>query len=217
VEVRRAGERFVTRSPGVETRHCFSFGPHYDPAHVAHGPLLVHDEHLLAPDGGFPPHPHRDLEIVSWVLDGALVHEQDGVRVVVPAGGLQRTTAGSGVVHAERAGGVPTRFVQLWLAPAAPDLPPSYEQVAAPAGAGLVQVLPPVGSRAAVHVGALQAQQEVALPGTAHAHLYVARGRVDVEGIDLQEGDSLRLTAAADLRLLATAASAVLLVTVDQG
>jgi redox-sensitive bicupin YhaK (pirin superfamily) len=215
VEVRRASERFVTRSPGVETRHCFSFGRHYDPANVGHGPLLVHDEHLLGADGGFPSHPHRDLEVVSWVLEGALAHEQDGARVVVPAGGMQRTTAGTGVVHAETAAGVPTRFVQLWLTPSAPGLPPSYEQVAAPTGGGLVQVLPPVGSGASVHVGQLAAGELALLPGAAVAHLFVADGALRLGGVLLAAGDAVRLTAAGDLRAEALEPARVLLVTAD--
>jgi len=182
--VRGATDRFVTRAPGVETRHCFSFGRHYDPAHVAHGRLVLHDEHLLAPGAGFDPHPHRDVEVVSWVLEGALLHEHDGQQATVPAGSLQRMTAGTGVVHAERAGDRPTRFVQLWLA-AAPGASPSYEQVVA---GDLGEVLP------GVHAGRLDGSWT--LPDVPRAHLFVAAGDCRVDGVRLAQGDSARLTGA---------------------
>lgn len=180
--VRPGGDRFVSRSPGVTTHHCFSFGPHYDPAHVGHGRLVLHDEHLLAPGAGFAPHPHRDVEVVSWVLEGTLLHEHDGQRTQLPAGGLQRMAAGTGVVHAERAGPHVTRFVQLWLA-ADPGAPPAYEQVVAGA---LGQVLP------GVHAGRLTGRWT--LPEAPLAHVYVASGGAVLAGVRLQAGDSARLT-----------------------
>jgi redox-sensitive bicupin YhaK (pirin superfamily) len=87
VEVRRAADRFVTRSAGISTWHCFSFGNHYDPAHVAHGPVVAHDEHLLEPGAGFPPHPHRDLEIVSWVLEASSCTRTSTARRSCPRAG----------------------------------------------------------------------------------------------------------------------------------
>src|SRR5688500_12141960 len=125
--VHRNADRFVSRSPGVETRHSFSFGPHYDPTNTSLGPLVLHDEHRLDPGCGFGPHPHAGVEVVSWVLEGALVHEDDeGQRVELGPGGLQHLSAGGGTVHAERAGDVPTRFVQAWLLSDRPAAPPSY-------------------------------------------------------------------------------------------
>lgn len=183
--VRRAGERFVTARPGVETRHGFSFGRHYDPAHTGHGRLVVHDEHRLAAGAGFDPHPHRDVEVISWVLAGTLLHEQDGAVTAVPAGALQRMVAGAGVVHAERAADRPCRFVQLWLT-TPPAQPRSYAQVV-PA-AELAQVLP------GVHAGRLDGRWR--LPAAARAHLYVATGGCALEDRELAEGDAVRLTAA---------------------
>jgi redox-sensitive bicupin YhaK (pirin superfamily) len=183
--VRPAGDRFVTRTPGIQTRHCFSFGRHYDPEHIAHGRLVLHDEHMLAAGAGFDPHPHRGVEVVSWVLEGTLLHEHDGQTAQVPTGSLQRMSAGSGVVHAERAGAEPTRFVQLWLA-VEPDTAPAYEQVG---GAGeLAEVLP------GVHAGRLSGRWTV--PDAARAHVYVATGGCTLDGMPLAEGDSVRLTAA---------------------
>ena len=182
--VRRAVDRFVTRSPGVETRHGFSFGAHYDPDHVAHGRLVVHDEHLLAPSAGFDPHPHRGLEVVSWVLDGELVHEQDARREVVPAGHLQRMTTGDGVVHSEHAAGRPTRFLQLWLtAPAGQER--AYERVVV---GELSEVLP------GLHAGRLDGRWTV--PDLPLAHLHVAAGSCVLDSLVLGSGDAVRLTGA---------------------
>lgn len=180
--LRPAAERFVTRQPGIETRHCFSFGPHYDPAHVAHGRLVLHDEHRLEPGAGFAPHAHRDVEVVSWVLAGTLLHEHDGGTARVPAGGLQRMVAGTGVVHAERAADEPTRFVQLWLT-TPPGGAPSYEQVVA---GDLAEVLP------GIWAGRLAGRW--ALPDAPRSHVYVAGGRCTLAGPALAAGDSVRLS-----------------------
>lgn len=197
--VRRAAERFVTRTPGVETRHCFSFGRHYDPAHVGHGRLVLHDEHLLAPGAGFGPHPHRDVDVVSWVIEGTLRHEHDGRVVQLPAGGLQRMTAGTGVVHAERAGEQGARFVQLWLA-AGPGAAPAYEQAVA---GDLAEVLP------GVHAGRLSGV--ALLPEAPRAHVYVAAGGCTLAGVRLQEGDSARLTGSGAQELVGQAQLLVVL------
>lgn len=182
--VRRAADRFVTRTPGVQSWHGFSFGPHYDPEHVAHGRLVVHDEHLLEPGAGFDPHPHRHLEIVSWVLEGELVHE-DGTRTAaVPPGTVQRMRTGSGVVHAERAGAVATRFLQLWLTASAGG-GPAYEQAVA---GRLGELLP------GLHAGRLDGRWMV--PDVARAHLHVAQGTCALGELSLSAGDAVRLTAA---------------------
>ena len=101
--LRRASDRFRTSVPGVETAHVFSFGRHYDPDHVGHGPLMVLNEESLQAGRGFDDHPHADAEILTWVAEGSLVHaDSTGHRGVVVPGLAQRLSAGSGVVHAER-------------------------------------------------------------------------------------------------------------------
>lgn len=185
--VRRAADRFVSRSAGVETRHCLSFGPHYDPAHVAHGPLVACDEHRLEPGAGFAPHPHRGLEVVSWVLEGVLRHDGPGGSTQVPAGSGQWLSTGRGVTHAERAGDVPTRFVQAWLTSGAGT--PSYERLEAPDGPGLAEV----GRRpgAVLHVGRVDGP--VALPAAPYLHVLVVGGRLRLDAVELEPGDSVRL------------------------
>jgi redox-sensitive bicupin YhaK (pirin superfamily) len=222
VQVRRADERFRTATAGVETRHCFSFGRHYDPAHVAHGPLLLCDEHALQPDAGFAPHPHRGVEIVTWVLEGALEHAGPAGTARVEAGTAQRLTAGTGITHAERAAGAATRFVQAWLVPDQPGLPPSYEQVAVPPERLKGTLVPVVsglghegaaalGARAALHVGRLAPGQLLTLPAAPYVHLLVTRGEVRLAGAgSLRRGDSARLTGAGEGTLSALAPAEVL-------
>ncbi|MGF1431382.1 pirin family protein [Kitasatospora sp. LaBMicrA B282] len=130
-DLRRTAERYRSQpEPGVETRHAFSFAGHYDPKNVHFGPLLACNEETLAPGAGFEPHRHRDVEIVTWVLDGALAHRDgDGHAGVVRPGMVQHLSAGHGVSHTERnVGGAaePVRFVQMWLQPDVFGTEPSY-------------------------------------------------------------------------------------------
>lgn len=187
VDVRRSGDRFVTRTPGIQTWHSFSFGPHYDPGNISFGRLLLHDEHRLDPHAGFDPHPHRELDILTWVLDGELVHEDQGGTTTVPAGGFQRLLAGPGVVHAERAGPAGARFVQLWLAPEQRRTSWSYDHGQTAAGVQLTALSPEVG------VARVRAERPVLLPRAPLLHLFVTRGTVRIAGHDLREGDASRL------------------------
>lgn len=130
-DLRRAPERYrSTPAEGVETRHAFSFSGHYDPKNTHFGALLACNEETLAPGAGFDEHRHRDTEILTWVLEGALAHrDSDGHAGVVRPGMVQYLGAGSGVGHTERnVGGaeVPVRFVQMWLQPDVFDAPPAY-------------------------------------------------------------------------------------------
>jgi redox-sensitive bicupin YhaK (pirin superfamily) len=131
VAVHRAAERFVTRTDWLHSAHSFSFGSHFDPANTSHGLLVVHNEDIVSPGGGFDTHRHADMEIITWVLSGALAHEDStGRRGVLTPGVVQRMSAGSGVQHSERnasgdAGGEPVHFVQMWVVPDEPGVSPA--------------------------------------------------------------------------------------------
>ncbi|MCW2748221.1 MAG: hypothetical protein JWP10_1363, partial [Nocardioidaceae bacterium] len=102
-DIRRADGRYVTRVEGMETLHSFSYGDHYDPDNVGFGFLRAINEEVIAPGAGYHPHRHEDVEIVTWVLDGLLAHEDTaGQSGVVPGGVAQRLSAGTGVSHGER-------------------------------------------------------------------------------------------------------------------
>ena len=211
IEVHRAADRFVTRAEGRTTWHSFSFDRHYDPANVEMGFLVCHNDDLVQPDHGYPPHPHRDLEIVTWVLRGGLRHEDSaGHGGVVAPGVVQRLSAGSGVVHSEVAdGSEPVHFVQMWVRPDEPGLTPSYEQrdVGGDLGrGGWVTLASGIRSqtdvtavrinntRAGLHAARLGTGESLRLPEGAMLHLFVARGGVEMEHLgELDTGDAARL------------------------
>ncbi len=226
IDVRGAADRFTTTTGGVTSRHSFSFGRHYDPANVGFAVLVAHNDDRLAPGHGYDMHPHRDLEIVTWVLEGGLRHrDSHGHAGVVHPGLVQRMSAGSGVVHSERndAPGteVPTRFVQMWLRPDEPGLDPTYAQQEAGHETGLVPLVSGIPgldaavriqtSGSALHIARLAADEAVTLPDAPHLHVFVARGGVLLEGAGrLDEGDAARFTAEGGPRVRALGAAEVL-------
>lgn len=214
--VRRAAGRPHTIGEGRDTAHSLSFGSHYDPDNLSFGPLLALNTDVLAPGAGYEPHRHRDLEIVTWVLEGSLGHADDrGHRSVLDAGHVQWLGAGSGVEHAEvnAAAGV-TRFVQMWLAPDAPDLPVGYQHRAiapdelrrgwltvASGDEALSPLLAIRSARATLSATALGAGTIAApLPASDAVLFLLTRGAVTLAGTGelsppqtLQAGDELRL------------------------
>ncbi|MEV5881323.1 pirin family protein [Streptomyces sp. NPDC052020] len=195
IDVRRAEERYPggERAAGIETRHAFSFGPHYDPANVRFGALIACNEERLAPGAGFDEHPHRHTEIVTWVVEGELTHrDSTGRETAVRPGDVQRLSAAGGVRHAERNDGpAPLTFVQMWLAPRDPDGDPSYEVVRGIADATPYAV-PAAG--AVLHVRRPAAGERWAVPDGAYVYVHVVRGTVRLDGAELGAGDAARVT-----------------------
>ncbi|HZS20760.1 MAG TPA: pirin family protein [Pseudonocardiaceae bacterium] len=211
VDVRRAGDRKHTALGWLDSRHSFSFGRHFDPANTHFGLLLVNNDDIVEPGLGFETHPHRDMEIVTWVLDGSLVHEDsDGNCGVIYPGLAQRMSAGTGIRHSEkndswRLDGEPhdenVHFVQMWVPPDTRSVEPSYQQLdindqlgSVAAGSGdLVVVASGMDAHrdrraisirqqhAALYAARLQPGAGVELPAAAFVHLFVARGTVDLE------------------------------------
>jgi redox-sensitive bicupin YhaK (pirin superfamily) len=226
-DVRRNGERFATRIDWLDSKHSFSFGHHYDADNTHHGLLLVNNDDVVAPGMGFETHPHRDMEIVTWVLEGALVHQDSmGHSGIIQPGLAQRMTAGTGILHSEKndawriAGAEhtnPVHFVQMWVLPDEARIEPGYEQLDITPElerGGLV----PVASGRAEHESAIRIKQRdaalfaarlapgesVTIPAAPWVHLYVARGAVELEGAGrLDTGDAVRLTAADGQRVTA--------------
>lgn len=223
VDVRRAADRYATRLGWLDSAHSFSFGRHYDSANTAYGQLLVNNDDVVQPGGGFPTHRHRNLEIVTWVLQGALVHRDSaGHSGVIHPGLAQRMSAGAGILHSERNDaddGGPVHFVQMWVVPDEPDLPPGYEQLEVGAdlvGGGLLTVASGLARHegaaatrianrhAALHAARLQPGQAVQLPEAPYLHVFLARGEADLEGAGaLGAGDAVRLTASGGRRVTA--------------
>jgi quercetin 2,3-dioxygenase len=236
VDLRRAGERFWTRAGWLDSHHSFSFGHHYDPANTHFGLLLVSNDDVVAPGTGFETHPHRDMEIVTWVLDGQLVHQDSaGHNGVIYPGLAQRMTAGSGILHSAKndawrlvpdaATDEPVHFVQMWVVPDQQRLTPGYEQLDindSLARGGLVPVASGRGHDAAITIkqkdaalfaGRLTSGESVTLSSAPYVHLYVAKGDVTVEGAGgLSTGDAARITAAEGQRVTAGPIGAEILV-----
>jgi hypothetical protein len=227
IDVRRARERFHTRLDWLDSWHSFSFSNHYDPANTHHGLLLVNNDDRVAPSSGFATHPHRDMEIVTWVLRGELEHRdsEGNVGVIVP-GLAQRMSAGRGIRHSEMNPSADTevRLVQMWVLPDTEGIDPSYEQRdvgAALDGGGLVPIASGQGHDGAIRIhqrdavlwgGRLRAGETAGVPDARHAHVFVALGSAAVEDASLDEGDAARLTDAGGAKLTAGPAGTELLV-----
>ena len=216
VEIRRGTARFLTRGDGYVTRHSFSFGAHYDPGNVGFGPMVVHDDHLLRAGRGFDDHRHRDTEIVTWVLTGALEHRDlDGRAVTVRPGEVQVQSAGSGITHAESAGaGGPVRLVQAWLTPDETDTAPSYAvaPVSLPPGELVVVASGhrPAPARLGVRdatflIARLGPGDTVALPDEPRQHVFVGAGALRRSSLaePLADGDAFRIVDQPGLELTA--------------
>ncbi|MFI0779571.1 pirin family protein [Streptomyces sp. NPDC021212] len=208
--VQRSGARYPGGDgAGVETRHAFSFSGHYDPDNVRFGPLVACNEERLAPGAGFAEHPHRDLEIVTWVVEGELTHEDStGHRTVVRPGDVQRLSAGSGVRHSERnESAAPLTFVQMWLASGTVGAEPEYDVVR-----GIADGTPYALARAeaVLHVRRLGDGERTALPDAPWAYAHVVRGEVRVADDTLAAGDAARIRCAKDLEARAVGAAELL-------
>jgi redox-sensitive bicupin YhaK (pirin superfamily) len=236
IDVRRADERFATEISWLDSKHSFSFGRHHDPANTHHGLLLVNNDDTVHPGTGFDTHPHRDMEIVTWVLQGSLVHQDsEGHNGVIYPGLAQRMSAGTGILHSEKndswrlTGDVhdePVHFVQMWVVPDEAGIAPGYEQLEIDAellGGGLVPVASGmarhdgaaairIGNRyAALYAARLAPGRSVQLPEAPFLHLFVPRGTVTLEGAgELGAGDAVRFTATGGQRVTAVEAAEIL-------
>ncbi|MDP9465959.1 MAG: pirin family protein [Actinomycetota bacterium] len=236
VDVRHAADRYRTGIAWLDSRHSFSFGRHYDAGNTHHGLLLVNNDDRVKAGTGFETHPHRDMEIVTWVLQGSLVHQDStGHNGVVYPGLAQRMSAGRGILHSEKNDAYrlePDRvredvhFVQMWVVPDESGITPGYEQLEIDGellGGGLVPVasgMPRddgaaairIANRdAALHAARLQPGQSVTLPEAPYLHLFVPRGTVELEGAGaLHSGDAVRFTATGGQTVTATEAAEVL-------
>jgi quercetin 2,3-dioxygenase len=237
IDLRRAASRFHTKVDGLDSWHSFSYGPHHDPANINHGLLIASNEERISAGAGFGLHPHREMEIVTWVLSGSLVHEDSaGNSGVVRPLLATRMTAGTGVTHAERndsrlrpgstESAEPVHFIQMWIPPDDHGLAPSYEQAdvdeveltgrLVPIASGLPKhanntAIRINNRRAGLLAGRLDRCVSVELPDAPFVHLFVTSGSVLVEGYGpVGPGDAVRYRAAGARRITATEPSQLL-------
>src|ERR1017187_9464200 len=209
IAIRQSSQRGHANHGWLDTYHTFSFASYYDPKHMGFGPLRVINEDRVSPGKGFGSHGHQDMEILTYVLSGALAHKDSMGNVETPhANDLQRITAGTGIVHSEFNGSrtEPVHFLQIWLEPQASGLPPSYQQlslteeqklgklvlVASPEGGGPLKIHQDVQ----VLIGQVEAGQELAheLRAGRQAWVQVIRGAAAVNGQALATGDAAAVT-----------------------
>jgi redox-sensitive bicupin YhaK (pirin superfamily) len=226
MDVRRADERLHTRLDWLDSWHSFSFGHHYDPANVNHGLLLVHNDDTVVPGRGFGMHSHRDMEIVTWVLEGELRHrDSQGNDAVIYPGLAQRMSAGTGITHSEwnASDSAPVHFLQMWVPPDTTGVAPGYQEAEigdALASGGLVRIAGGDGD-AALHLHQAGAELWIArppegatltVPAAANVHVFVARGTASLDGAVLAAGDAVRLVDAGTLPLIADDAGAEIVI-----
>jgi hypothetical protein len=219
IDIRRADERFATKIGWLDSKHSFSFGPHHDPANTGHGLLLVSNDDIVRAGTGFDTHPHRDMEIVTWVLSGELEHkDSERNRGIIYPGLAQRMSAGTGIWHSEINASADTdvHFVQMWVPPDTESIDPGYQQLDINdelAKGGLVPIASGQGHDAAISIrqrdavlwgGRLHAGETVTVPDDHHVHVFVPVGTADLEHASgLDTGDAVRLTDAGGLALTA--------------
>jgi redox-sensitive bicupin YhaK (pirin superfamily) len=209
-EVRRSQERGYADHGWLKSYHTFSFADYYDPEHVDFGPLRVINEDRVAPGAGFGTHGHRDMEIISYVLEGELAHRDSlGTGSVIRPGDVQRMSAGRGVRHSEfnNSPSQEVHFLQIWIQPNVQGIEPEYEEkrfeaqekrgrlrlIASQSGAeSSVRIHQDARVYAGLFDGAENATLEV--PAKRRVYVHVARGRIEANGTALDAGDALRLT-----------------------
>lgn len=227
ISIRRGAERGETDIGWLHSRHTFSFNRYYDPEHMGFRSLRVINDDRVRPGAGFGRHPHRDMEIISWVIAGELAHEDStGARAVLKAGHVQRMSAGTGIVHSEfnASATEPVHFLQIWIEPNELGIAPRFEDLAiAPEEArGKLRLIaspdgregsPVIQQDARAYITALEAGEEVTLPLAENRYAWVqaATGAVELNGVRLEAGDGAAVSGETLLTLRAAAKSDILL------
>jgi quercetin 2,3-dioxygenase len=217
LEIRKASERGFADHGWLRSFHTFSFADYHDPRHMGFGPLRVINEDRINPGTGFGTHGHRDMEIISYVLEGALAHKDSmGTGSVIVPGDVQRMSAGTGVLHSEfnHAQDGITHFLQIWIEPDVRGIAPEYEQKhfdAASKRGRLRLVASPDGRDGSVRIhqdaylyaALLDAQDRVSHPlaDGRRAYVHVARGKATANGQPLEAGDALKATSTKEIVL----------------
>jgi hypothetical protein len=227
MQIIRAEERFHLESDWLSAYWLFSFDRYYDPNNLSFGPLRVFNHDTVRGGAGFPTHPHREMEIVTYVLEGELTHKDStGGRGLIRAGEVQRMTAGTGVAHSElNNSDQPVRLLQMWVLPERAGLVPSYEQKQFTREEKAGRLLPIASGQD--QPGAVRVHQDVTFyvstvrPGDHLAHelrpgrrlfLYVIDGAISVNGQELRSGDQARITDETKLAVAATRESEIILI-----
>ena len=226
LEIRKSEERGNANHGWLQSKHTFSFGHYHDPKHVGFGPLLVINEDKVAPSQGFGTHGHRDMEIISYVLEGALEHKDSmGTGSVLHYGDVQRMSAGTGVRHSEFNGSAtePVHFLQIWIQPKVTGIAPSYEEkhFTPESKQGRLRLIASEDGRegsvlihqdAAIYAGILNGDDkaEHVLAEGRISYVHLIRGALTVNGTELKGGDAVKITRETAVKLEQADAAEVL-------
>ena len=224
IQIRPSEERGRNKIEWLDTHFTFSFDQYYDPEHIQFRSLRVLNEDVVAPGNGFGMHPHKDMEILTWILDGSLEHRDSmGTGAVIRPGELQHMTAGSGVMHSEfnPSPNDPTHLLQIWIVPEKKNLKPEYEQLAFPDKDLRGRFHHVAGPKAPVtirqdadlFIARLDKNDETKheIKTGRHAWVQVARGNVRLNDVELKQGDGAAISKETEIRVVAQEPSEVLL------
>ncbi|MCW4354154.1 pirin family protein [Hoyosella sp. YIM 151337] len=231
VTIQRADERTTVNLGWLVSKHSFPFAGNFDLHRNGHGVLLVNNDDVMSPGESFDMHQHKDMEIITWVMSGEVVHEDSaGNTIRIPAGSAQRMTAGTGIRHAERSlarDGDDVHVIQMWVAPDTNGLPPSYSQAdftekirsgelfVVASGLHKHRNDPGIGisnKYAALYAARIAAGASITVPRGKFVHVFVAAGAATLAGTgELRQGDSVRITAGGGQTLTASEESEILI------
>lgn len=227
IHIRKSQERGHANHGWLDTYHTFSFASYYDPEQMGFSSLRVINDDRVAPGAGFPTHPHRDMEIITYILEGALEHKDSmGNGSVIRRGDVQRMSAGSGITHSEfnPSNGDPVHLLQIWLLPEKNGITPGYEQkfFSDAEKQGKLRLVASRDGRdgsvmlrqdASLHASLLQAGESVthAFAAGRKGYLHLASGEIELNGMTLHEGDGARIADESEIRLSARQAAEILL------
>jgi len=227
ITTREANDRGRTKVDWLDSRHTFSFADYSDPEQMGFGPLRVINEDRVAPGAGFPPHGHRDMEIISYVLEGALAHKDStGGGSVIRPGDVQRMSAGTGIRHSEynASSTEPVHFLQIWIIPDRTNVVPSYEQkhFSEEQRRGRLRLVASSNRRddsvrierdVDLYASILAKGESVSLSIKPNRKVWVqmARGSADVNGAECHQGDGLGTEDEREVTITATAPAEILL------
>lgn len=220
IQIRRSDERGKADHGWLKSRFSFSFADYYDPAHMGFRALRVINDDAIAPMGGFPAHPHRDMEIFSYVLEGQLAHEDSiGNKRVLKPGEIQLMRAGTGVRHSEfnPSQTAPARLLQIWITPHTRGLDPEYTEWKPPADPqAKTLVISPDGAENSARIAQdariyrILTQNEEAIPHTLEGGrgiwLHIIRGAAGIAGVELNPGDAIAIENPAELQIHSSSA-----------
>jgi hypothetical protein len=216
IQVIRKEQRHFNDFGWLKTYWLFSFADYFDPANIQFGALRVFNDDVVEPGTGFPTHPHKEMEIVTIVLDGEMTHEDSmGTKTVIRPGDVQRMSAGTGVTHSEfNLGTHPVHFYQIWILPDLPDLAPSYDQrtyrpsdyvnrlFPLASGQGIADTVT-LHTDATIYRSDLEPGHSLAMPHVAgrRVFIYLAKGEIAINGTTLRENEQARIDEDASLHI----------------